>query len=117
LNARGRSPSPSSADLNGLKTANDELGYAVGDTLLRRAGEVFGSPVDNPASVPRIRFAATPLRLRRLFIPYWRCSIGYFAKPYNAATWSSHKRASGSFPNRRMSLMTLVELPMSAEIV
>ena len=42
------------ADLNGLKTANDELGHAVGDTLLRRAGEVFGSLVDKPASVSRI---------------------------------------------------------------
>src|SRR6202012_6233426 len=31
------------ADLNGLKTANDELGHGVGDALLRRAGEVFGS--------------------------------------------------------------------------
>jgi diguanylate cyclase (GGDEF)-like protein len=42
------------ADLNGLKTANDELGHAVGDTLLRRAGEVFGSLVEKPASVARI---------------------------------------------------------------
>jgi diguanylate cyclase (GGDEF)-like protein len=42
------------ADLNGLKTANDELGHAVGDALLRRAGEVFGSLVERPASVARI---------------------------------------------------------------
>ena len=42
------------ADLNGLKTANDELGHAVGDALLRRAGEVFGSLVEKPASVSRI---------------------------------------------------------------
>jgi diguanylate cyclase (GGDEF)-like protein len=42
------------ADLNGLKTANDELGHGVGDTLLRRAGEVFGSLVEKPASVSRI---------------------------------------------------------------
>ena len=42
------------ADLNGLKTANDELGHAVGDALLRRAGEVFGSLVEKPASVARI---------------------------------------------------------------
>jgi diguanylate cyclase (GGDEF)-like protein/PAS domain S-box-containing protein len=42
------------ADLNGLKTANDELGHGVGDALLRRAGEVFGSLVEKPASVARI---------------------------------------------------------------
>jgi diguanylate cyclase (GGDEF)-like protein len=42
------------ADINGLKAANDELGHAVGDALLRRAGEVFGSLVEKPASVARI---------------------------------------------------------------
>ncbi|WP_454632519.1 diguanylate cyclase domain-containing protein [Bradyrhizobium cenepequi] len=42
------------ADLNGLKTANDELGHGVGDALLRRAGEVFGSLIQKPASVSRI---------------------------------------------------------------
>ncbi|WP_457488207.1 sensor domain-containing diguanylate cyclase [Tardiphaga sp. P5_C10] len=42
------------ADLNGLKTANDELGHAAGDALLRRAGEVFGELVEKPATVSRI---------------------------------------------------------------
>jgi diguanylate cyclase (GGDEF)-like protein len=42
------------ADVNGLKKANDELGHAAGDALLRRAGEVFSSLVDKPASVARI---------------------------------------------------------------
>lgn len=42
------------ADLNGLKRANDDLGHAVGDSLLRRAGEVFGSLVEKPATVCRI---------------------------------------------------------------
>jgi diguanylate cyclase (GGDEF)-like protein len=42
------------ADLNGLKSANDALGHATGDALLRRAGEVFGSLVEKPASVARI---------------------------------------------------------------
>ncbi len=42
------------ADLNGLKTANDHLGHSAGDALLRRAGEVFGSLVDKPATVARI---------------------------------------------------------------
>jgi diguanylate cyclase (GGDEF)-like protein len=42
------------ADLNGLKTANDELGHAAGDALLRRAGEVLNSIVDRPARAARI---------------------------------------------------------------
>jgi diguanylate cyclase (GGDEF)-like protein len=42
------------ADLNGLKSANDELGHAAGDALLRRAGEVFDSLVEKPATVSRI---------------------------------------------------------------
>lgn len=42
------------ADLNGLKLANDELGHAAGDSLLRRAGEVFNSLVDKPHTAARI---------------------------------------------------------------
>jgi diguanylate cyclase (GGDEF)-like protein len=42
------------ADVNGLKAANDELGHGAGDALLRRAGEVFVSLVEKPASVSRI---------------------------------------------------------------
>jgi diguanylate cyclase (GGDEF)-like protein len=42
------------ADVNGLKAANDEFGHGVGDGLLRRAGEVFLSLVEKPASVSRI---------------------------------------------------------------
>ncbi len=42
------------ADLNGLKAANDELGHAAGDSLLRRAGEVFNSIVEAPACATRI---------------------------------------------------------------
>jgi len=42
------------ADLNGLKVANDELGHAAGDALLRRAGEVFNSLVDKPNTAARI---------------------------------------------------------------
>jgi diguanylate cyclase (GGDEF)-like protein len=42
------------ADLNGLKAANDELGHAAGDSLLRRAGEVLNSIVEKPARAARI---------------------------------------------------------------
>jgi diguanylate cyclase (GGDEF)-like protein len=42
------------ADLNGLKTANDQLGHAVGDALLRRAGEVLGKAIEKPSCASRI---------------------------------------------------------------
>jgi len=41
-------------DLNGLKTVNDDLGHAAGDTLLRRAGEVLGKSVDKPQYAARV---------------------------------------------------------------
>jgi diguanylate cyclase (GGDEF)-like protein len=41
-------------DLNGLKAANDELGHAAGDALLRRAGEVLNSIIDMPARAARV---------------------------------------------------------------
>jgi diguanylate cyclase (GGDEF)-like protein len=42
------------ADLNGLKAANDHLGHAVGDEMLRRAGEILGKVVEKPAHAARI---------------------------------------------------------------
>jgi len=42
------------ADLNGLKAANDQWGHAVGDALLRRAGEVLGKAVEKPSCAARI---------------------------------------------------------------
>jgi diguanylate cyclase (GGDEF)-like protein/PAS domain S-box-containing protein len=42
------------ADLNGLKTANDQLGHAVGDGLLRRAGEVLNALIEKPNYAARI---------------------------------------------------------------
>ncbi|MDK9697771.1 MAG: GGDEF domain-containing protein [Siculibacillus sp.] len=42
------------ADLNGLKEANDRLGHAAGDQVLRRAGEILASAVSTPASAARI---------------------------------------------------------------
>ncbi|WP_394779527.1 diguanylate cyclase domain-containing protein, partial [Undibacterium sp.] len=41
-------------DLNGLKDANDQLGHAAGDSLLRRVGEVLGKAVDKPNHAARI---------------------------------------------------------------
>ena len=42
------------ADLNGLKSENDQLGHSAGDALLRRAGEVLNEAVDKPFHVARI---------------------------------------------------------------
>jgi len=42
------------ADLNGLKVANDQFGHAVGDALLRRAGEVLNALVEKPQYAARI---------------------------------------------------------------
>ena len=42
------------ADLNGLKEANDQNGHAAGDSLLRRAGEIFTKAVDAPWTAARI---------------------------------------------------------------
>lgn len=41
-------------DLNGLKAANDQWGHAVGDSLLRRAGEVLVKAVERPGCAARI---------------------------------------------------------------
>lgn len=41
-------------DLNGLKTANDQLGHASGDGLLRRIGEVLNEAVKLPGHAARI---------------------------------------------------------------
>ena len=42
------------ADLNGLKSANDQWGHAVGDGLLRRVGEVLDKAVEKPSCAARI---------------------------------------------------------------
>ncbi|WP_407049857.1 diguanylate cyclase domain-containing protein [Methyloraptor flagellatus] len=42
------------ADLNGLKVANDRMGHAVGDQMLRRAGEILAAAVEAPATAARI---------------------------------------------------------------
>jgi diguanylate cyclase (GGDEF)-like protein len=42
------------ADLNGLKETNDHFGHAAGDQLLRRAGEILGKVVEEPARAARI---------------------------------------------------------------
>ncbi len=42
------------ADLNGLKEANDRYGHAVGDQLLRRAGEILAKVIEEPGRAARI---------------------------------------------------------------
>jgi diguanylate cyclase (GGDEF)-like protein len=42
------------ADLNGLKTANDQWGHAAGDALLRRIGEVLNALIEKPYHAARI---------------------------------------------------------------
>ncbi len=41
-------------DLDGLKTANDQMGHSAGDALLRRLGEVLGKLIEKPAHAARI---------------------------------------------------------------
>ncbi|WP_158818404.1 sensor domain-containing diguanylate cyclase [Methylocapsa sp. S129] len=41
-------------DVNDLKAANDQFGHAVGDELLRRAGEVLNKLVEKPCHAARI---------------------------------------------------------------
>ncbi|MDQ0318449.1 diguanylate cyclase (GGDEF)-like protein [Pararhizobium capsulatum DSM 1112] len=41
-------------DLNGLKTTNDQLGHAAGDSLLRRLGEVLNEAVSLPNHAARV---------------------------------------------------------------
>ena len=42
------------ADLNGLKSVNDELGHAAGDALLRRVGEVLRKAVGDEVNAARL---------------------------------------------------------------
>lgn len=41
-------------DLNGLKTTNDQLGHAAGDSLLRRLGEVLKEAASQPNHAARV---------------------------------------------------------------
>ena len=55
LNRRGPFPvGVLSIDLNGLKRANDEFGHAVGDALLRRAGEALKKALGDHLQAARV---------------------------------------------------------------
>ncbi len=41
-------------DMNNLKEANDQMGHAAGDALLRRAGEVLGKAIEGVAQASRV---------------------------------------------------------------